>query len=49
MANIKFEAHCGCGFKTSVPSEAAEHSETQKHSMNIQGTVTPSESKKKGG
>ena len=32
---------CGCGFKTTSLEEAEEHAKQTKHTLKIQGTVTP--------
>ena len=39
MAQIKIQFVCGCGFKTNSPVTATEHSDAEKHSLTIQGSV----------
>gem|GEM_PF-1147145 len=32
---------CGCGFRTTSLEEAEEHAKQTKHTLRVQGTVTP--------
>lgn len=41
MARSTIRFHCGCGFTTTNPLEAAIHADSTGHTLDVQGLVKP--------
>lgn len=49
MAKISIQFVCGCGYRSTNPEEAGEHSDNRHHEMSISGYIKPTTTRAKNG